>query len=163
MRFNIPVTYSNTVVNISKCSANLQIEKRKDYQNQQSDIHWFYIWIYELSFSYYVEMYLVRIKFNIYHRHSLIHFVVVSDHPTSSLRNILKHQVKIKLIFFSRREEAMLQIYNNRVVQRRMVCNSRFLYLLSWRTFYMATVSPVSKHFAYHSKSMNNKSKFSLH
>lgn len=63
-------------------------------------------------------MYLVRIKFDIYHRHSLIHFVVVSDHTTNSLRNILKHQVKIKLILFSRGEEAMLQRYNIRVVQK---------------------------------------------
>lgn len=36
--------------------------------------------------------------------------------------------------------------------RKRMVCNSRFLYLLSCRTFFMATVSPVSRHLAYKQK-----------
>jgi len=118
LRFSIPVTYSNTVVNISKCPANLQISI------------------------------------------PLIHFVVVSDHTTNSLRNILKHQVKIKFILFSRWEEA-IQRYNIRVVQKAHSCNSRFLYLLSWRTFFIATVSPVSKHFV--CRKHNNKSKLSTH
>jgi hypothetical protein len=35
--------------------------------------------------------------------------------------------------------------YSINETKKRVVCNSWFLYLLSWRTFYMATISPVSK------------------
>jgi hypothetical protein len=66
----------------------------------------------------YVETYLVRIKFYIYHWHPLIHFGVVSDHAMNSLGDILKYQVKIELIFFGCRKETMLQSYNIRVVQK---------------------------------------------
>jgi len=33
--------------------------------------------------------------------------------------------------------------------RRCIVCNSRFLYLLSYKTFLIATVSPISRHLAY--------------
>lgn len=41
----------------------------------------------------------------------------------------------------------------------RINCSSRFLYRLSCKTFFMATVSPVSKHFAYRRLSQPFRSK----
>lgn len=53
--------------------------------------------------------YLVCVEFNIYQRHPLVQLVVVFDHTMNRFRNILKYQVKIKFILFSRWKEAMLQ------------------------------------------------------
>lgn len=39
---------------------------------------------------------------------------------------------------------------------KRINCNSRFLYRLSCKTFFMATVSPVSKHFAWMKATSNS-------
>ena len=102
----------------------LNIYKLRKGRDWCKPTKWYKWWVKACShrkgkkLTYYIEIYLIRIKFHIYQWHPLIHFVVVSDHPIDSLRNILKYQVKIKLIFFSCWEETMLQRHNIRVVQK---------------------------------------------
>ena len=62
------------------------------------------------------QLYLVRIKFNIYQGHPLIHLIVVFYHPMYCLRDILKYKVQIQLFFFSSWKETVLQGHNVGVV-----------------------------------------------
>lgn len=122
---NIPVNFEalylcDTLLHCCECKQGLSISdsKSKSRENWSHDSILGRANKIEDTNMMYTERYLVEVKLHIYQRHSLIHFIVVSDHPMDSLGNILKYQVEIKLIFFSSRKEAMLQRYNIRVVEK---------------------------------------------
>lgn len=65
-----------------------------------------------------IDKHLIGIKLDIYERHPLICLCVVLYYPVNCLRYILKHQIKIKLIFFRCGKKTVFQRNNIRMIEK---------------------------------------------